>query len=400
MKKFISLPTVFRSKQRLFDSPEAELSYELGQAVQELPPLYTRLLAASISCIVFGAIAWAALSRVDEVAVADGMLVPSEKVQPVRALSGGSIQAIRVEEKQHVKKDDVLVELKSDQIQAEIRNLDQRIAGVRVDIELIPKDSRKGQATLVHHAQIELNGLYQKLKFAQGKVNRLGILSQQGGIARQDYLDAQDDVETFKTQIASKQQEIQEIQQKDYVGKSGSTSQLGGLNQTLKQLEGEKQQALHQLKQFTLTAPVTGTIYDLQVTSGQGNIQPGQELLSILPDGGKLALKVNVKNEDIMFIRPGMKVKIKLKGLPFQEYGTIDGTVDQVSPNGILNEKLGLIFPTKVKLQKAFVKVRGKNVKFIPGIAATGEIITRKRSILSSLIEPVAKHLDESFSGR
>jgi HlyD family secretion protein len=400
MKKFISLPTVFRSKQRLFDSPEAELSYELGQAVQELPPLYTRLLAASISCIVFGAIAWAALSRVDEVAVADGMLVPSEKVQPVRSLSSGSIQAIRVKEGQHVKKDEVLAELKTDQIQTQLRNLDQRIAGVRVDIQLIPKDSRKGQATLVRQAQIELDGLYQKLKSAQGKVNRLGILSRQGGIARQDYLDAQDDVDTFKTQIASKQQEIQEVQQKDYAGKSGSTSQLGGLYQALKQLEGEKQQALHQLKQSTLTAPVAGTIYDLQVTPVQGNVQPGQELLSILPDGGKMILQVNVRNEDIGFIHSGMKARIKLATFPFQEFGTIDGTVDQVSPNGVLNEKLGFVFPTKIQLKKDFVKARGKDVKFIPGMAATGEIVTRKRSILSALIEPVVQRFDESFSGR
>jgi HlyD family secretion protein len=400
MKKFISLPTVFQSKQRSFDSPEAELSYELGQAVQELPPLYTRLLAASISCIVFGAIAWAALSQVDEVAVAEGKLVPSEQVQPVRSLSGGSIQAIRVKEGQHVKKDDVLVELKSDQIQTEIKNLDQRIAGVRVDIKLIPKDSRKGQATLVRQAQIELDGLSQKLKSAQGKVNRLGILSRQGGIARQDYLDAQDDVDTAKTQIASKQQEIQEIQQKDYAGKSGSTSQLGGLYQTLKQLEGEKQQALHKIKQSTLTAPVTGTIYDLQVTPVQGNVQPGQELLSILPDGGKMILQVNVRNEDIGFIRTEMKARIKLATFPFQEFGTIDGTVNQVSPNGVVNEKSGLVFPTKIKLKKEFVKVRGKEVKFIPGMAATGEIVTRKRSILSFLIEPIVKRFDESFSGR
>jgi HlyD family secretion protein len=400
MKKFISLPTVFQSKQRLFDSPEAELSYELGQAVQELPPLYTRLLAASISCIVFGAIAWAALSRVDEVAVAEGILVPSEKVQPVRSLSGGSIQAIRVKEGQHVKKDEVLAELKTDQIQTQIRNLDQRIAGVRLDIKLIPKDSRKGQATLVRQAQIELDGLYQKLKSAQSKVNRLGILSRQGGIARQDYLDAQDDVDTFKTQIASKQQEIQEIQQKDYAGKSGSTSQLGGLYQALKQLEGERQQALHQLKQSTLTAPVAGTVYDLQVTPVQGNVQPGQELLSILPDGGKMILQVNVRNEDIGFIHAGMKTRIKLATFPFQEFGTIDGTVDQVSPNGVMNEKLGFVFPTKIHLKKDFVKARGKNVKFIPGMAATGEIVTRKRSILSALIEPVVQRFDESFSGR
>ena len=129
-----------------FGTSEAELSYELGQAVQELPPLYTRLLAASISCIIFGAIAWAALSWVDEVAVADGKLVPSEQVQPVRALNGGSIQAIRVKDGQPIKKNDVLIELKSDQIQREIQNLDQRIAGVRADIYVIPKDSRKGQS--------------------------------------------------------------------------------------------------------------------------------------------------------------------------------------------------------------------------------------------------------------
>jgi HlyD family secretion protein len=265
---------------------------------------------------------------------------------------------------------------------------------------LIPKDSRKGQATLVRQAQIELDGLYQKLKSAQGKVNRLGILSRQGGIARQDYLDAQDDVDTFRTQIASKQQEIQEIQQKDYAGKSGSTSQLGGLYQALKQLEGEKQQALHQLKQSTLTAPVAGTIYDLQVTPVQGNVQPGQELLSILPDGGKMILQVNVRNEDIGFIHTGMNTRIKLATFPFQEFGTIDGTVDQVSPNGVINEKLGFVFPTKIQLKKDFVKARGKNVKFIPGMAATGEIVTRKRSILSALIEPVIQRFDESFSGR
>lgn len=401
MKKSASFPTTFGATKQLFDSPEAELSYELGQAVQELPPLYTRLLAASISCIVFGAIAWAALSQVDEVAVADGKLVPSEQVQPVRSLSGGPIQAIWVKEGQHVKKGDVLAELKSDQIQAEIRNLDQRIAGIRVDIELIPKDSRKGQATLVRQAQFELDGVYRKLKSAQEKVNRLRSLSQRGGIARQDYLDAQDDVDTFKTQIASKQQEIQEIQQKDYAGKSGSTSQLGGLYQALKQLEGEKQQAIHQLKQSTLTAPVAGTIYDLKVTPVQGNVQPSQELLSILPDGGKMILQVNVRNEDIMFIQPGKtKVKIKLAGLPFQEYGTINGTVDYVSPNGVMDEKLGPVFPTKISLDEDSVKVEGKDVKLKPGLVATGEIITRKRSILISLIEPVVRHVGKSFSGR
>jgi HlyD family secretion protein len=157
---------------------------------------------------------------------------------------------------------------------------------------------------------------------------------------------------------------------------------------------------MHRLKQSTLSAPVAGTIYDLKVTPVQGNVQSGQELLSILPDGGQLVLQVNVLNEDIGFIHRGMKARVKLATFPFQEFGTIDGTVDQVSPNGVLNEKLGFVFPTKIQLKKDFVKARGKNVKFIPGMVATGEIVTRKRSILSSLIEPVVKRFDESFSGR
>ncbi len=383
-----------------FGTSETELSYELGQAVQELPPLYTRLLAASISCIIFSAIAWAALSQVDEVAVADGKLVPSEQVQPVRALNGGSIQSIQVKDGQHIKKNDVLIKLKSDQIQNEIQSLDQRIAGVRADIYIIPKDSRKGQSALIRQRQVEIEGLNQKLQFAQDKLGRLRTLSQLGGTSRQDYFNAQEDVSSYKNQIAVKQQEIQETQQKDYAGKSGSTSQLGGLYQTLKQLEGQKEQALGQLKQSTLTAPIAGTIYDLQVAPAQGNIQPGQVLLSILPDGGKSILQVNIPNEDIGFVRAGMRAKIKLATFPFQEFGTIDGTVDQVSPNGVMNEKSGLVFPAKIKLKKEFVKVRGKEVKFIPGMAATGEIVTRKRSILSSLIEPVTKRFDESFSGR
>ena len=100
---------------------------------------------------------------------------------------------------------------------------------------------------------------------------------------------------------------------------------------------------------------------------------------------------------DIGFVRAGMRAKIKLATFPFQEFGTVDGMVDQVSPNGIVNEKLGLVFPAKIKLQKNFIKVRGKDVKFIPGMAAIGEIVTRKRSILSSLIQPITQRFDESF---
>ncbi|NJN84297.1 MAG: biotin/lipoyl-binding protein [Caldilineaceae bacterium] len=92
-------------------TPEESLSYELGKAVQELPPLYTRLLAGSISVLTLGTIAWAQLSQVEEVAVTQGKLLPSTEVRPIRSTSVGGVSKALVKEGDVVTKDQVLVEL-------------------------------------------------------------------------------------------------------------------------------------------------------------------------------------------------------------------------------------------------------------------------------------------------
>ena len=119
----VSSPAQSRQVKQQFASPEDYLSYELGKAVKELPPLYTRLLAGSISILVFGAIAWANYSQVDEVAVASGELVASLQVRPVRSLGEGTITSVRVKEGDRIRKGDILIERNSDLPQAEINRL-------------------------------------------------------------------------------------------------------------------------------------------------------------------------------------------------------------------------------------------------------------------------------------
>ncbi|MEO0844764.1 MAG: hemolysin D, partial [Cyanobacteria bacterium J06643_5] len=84
-----------RTKQE-FANPDEQLSYELGKAVQELPPLYTRLLAGTISAIVFGSITWAYFSKIDEVATAPGKIVAATQIRPVTSLGNGSIVKVEV----------------------------------------------------------------------------------------------------------------------------------------------------------------------------------------------------------------------------------------------------------------------------------------------------------------
>jgi HlyD family secretion protein len=95
-----------------------------------------------------------------------------------------------------------------------------------------------------------------------------------------------------------------------------------------------------------------------------------------------------------------MKAKVKMATFPFQEFGTVDGEVVTVSPNAIADRELGLVFPARIKLNKHSITVRGKQVQFTPGMAATCEIITRKKSILTFILEPVTRRFSEAFSLR
>ncbi|MFN7657051.1 MAG: HlyD family efflux transporter periplasmic adaptor subunit, partial [Dolichospermum sp.] len=132
----------------------------------------------------------------------------------------------------------------------------------------------------------------------------------------------------------------------------------------------------------------------------KGPVQSGEELLSILPEGEEMLLEVKVLNRDIGFINQGMKAKVKIATFPFQEFGVVEGQVLQISPNATIDKELGLVFPTRLKLSKHSLNVRGKEVEFNPGMVANAEIVTRKKSVLTFILEPITRRFSEAFSVR
>jgi HlyD family secretion protein len=485
-----------QTKQR-FTKPDEKLSYELGKAVQELPPLYTRFLAGTISFVVLGAIAWAQFSQVDEVATASGELIASTQVRPVTALGGGTIMAVNVKEGEHVTKGQVLIQRDPDLkqvdvarltksanlIQQDLRRLDAertgaKTAGSELQDELLNSRLRDYQAreagaqaeanrqqALINQAKVRLTRLQENLvsaktslanaktnlvnaqkmstqvnanlAFAQQRANSLSVLVKSGGFPRLDYLEAQerinrantditkantevidsqnkvteaqDKVTSLEKDIAAQYQEIQQAQQAyqaahEQVQRLSSERQSEVLTQMNKRKEeftniaGQLEQAKKQQDLETIKAPVAGTIYKIKATKGP--VQGGEELLSIVPDGQELQLEVKVLNRDIGFVHEGMKAKVKMATFPFQEFGTVDGEVVQVSPNAVVDKQLGLVFPTRIRLNKHSTLVRGQEIAFTPGMAASGEIMTRKKSILTFIIEPVTRRFSEAFSVR
>jgi HlyD family secretion protein len=450
-----STPAQSRQVRQRLANPEETLSYELGKAVQELPPLYTRLLAGGISVLVFGTLTWAHFSKVDEVAVTQGELIPSVEVRPVRALSVGSIQKIQVKEGDTVKKDQVLVEMDSSLPQTDVNRLEKSARLIREDIARLEAERTGGKAAgtdlqdqlltarlrefdtkkaaaisessrqratreeakaRMSRLQENLINARDNLKNARAREQALSSLKGTGAVPQLDYIRAQDELTDAKDKVVSLEKEIdaqlERIRQADeaYQGAVSTASGLDSqrrseiLSQLNKRYEeqasvvGQLEQAKKQRSRETIKSPFAGVIYNLKAT--RGPVQAGEELLSIVPQDEDILLEVKVLNRDIGFIKSGLSAKVKLATFPYQEFGVVDGVVENVSPNAIVEKDVGLVFPTRIRLKKHALQVRGKDVKLTPGMAATAEIVTRKKSVLTFLIEPVTRRFSEAFSVR
>ncbi|WP_414566199.1 MULTISPECIES: HlyD family efflux transporter periplasmic adaptor subunit [unclassified Anabaena] len=485
-----------QTKQR-FARPEDQLSYEVGKAVQELPPLYTRALAGTITLIIFGAIAWANFSKIDEVAIAPGELIASTQVRPVTALSGGAILDVKVEEGDYVAQDQVLIQRDTDLRQTDVTRLAQSAKLIQEDLQRLEAErigttdagttlqdellasrlsdyqarqavaeaEANRQVAIINQAKERQKRLQENLVNAQRSVvnaqanivnaesivtkvessvaiaqqreENLRTLVAPGALPRMDYLEAQERLNRAKTDITRAKDEVinaqnrlteaqdrvaslerdiaaqtQEIRQAEqaYQGVSKQAQRLVSERQSeiltqinrrqeeLTNINGQLEQARKQQAGETIKSPVAGTIYKIKATKGP--VQAGEELLSILPAGEDILLEVKVLNRDIGFIRQGMKAKVKMATFPFQEFGTVDGEVVQVSPNATVDRELGLVFPTRIKLSQHSINVRGQEVVFTPGMTANGEIVTRQKSVLTFIVEPVTRRFSEAFSVR
>ncbi|MBD2034910.1 HlyD family type I secretion periplasmic adaptor subunit [Phormidium sp. FACHB-592] len=450
-----STPAQSRQIKQQLANPKESLSYELGKAVQELPPLYTRLLAGGISALVFGTIAWAHFSKIDEVAIAQGQLIPSTEVRPIRAGSVGSIQQINVKEGDQIRKGQVMVIMDSALPQAEVARLTQASKLIREDIARLQAErtgsanagtqvqdqllqARLGEfdrkrAAAIDEAQRQLSARDEALatlsRLQANLVNAkdglananireqaLSSLKGSGAVPQLDYIRAQDEVTQAKDRVVSYEKEInvqrEKIRQAESAYSSAQNTATGLVSQRQSEIltqftkrqeeqasvEGQLAQAKKQQERETIAAPFDGTVYNVKAT--RGPVQTGEELVSIVPKDENIVLEVKILNRDIGFIKEGMRAKVKLATFSYQEFGIVEGKVIGVSPNAIVEKDVGLVFPTRIRLNKRAVDVRGQSVNFTPGMQATAEIVTRKKSVLDFMIEPITRRFSEAFSVR
>ncbi|HCK83395.1 MAG TPA: HlyD family type I secretion periplasmic adaptor subunit, partial [Hyphomonadaceae bacterium] len=145
-----------------------------------------------------------------------------------------------------------------------------------------------------------------------------------------------------------------------------------------------------------LTAPSSGIVQQVQVTTVGAVVRPADPLLVIVPEGTRLVVEANVLNRDAGFVREGQEVRVKLEAFPFTRYGIVTGRLVFLSRDAIEDEELGLVFPARIELSRQTIRVGARATQLTAGMAVTAEIRTGRRRIIEFLLSPIARRVEEA----
>ena len=426
-------------------------------AIQESPlPKLPQAIFYTVGILLVILLAWAIFAKVDIVAVAEGKLVPATFTKIVQPAEAGVISEILVQEGDRVEKGQILIRLDPTVAGADSRSLAselalKRLTLRRVDAELAgqslaikdgddPAMMAQVQAQANAHRQAFTDSLAQEvatrerarneLRSSQETLTKLKTTLpgyQQSALAHSKLV-----AEGFLSPIAGNDKEREAIEKSQDLKAQAATVQgllstitaqdkkMAGLASTFRsQLLIERTEAMGQLAKLeqdtekmgykagllALKAPQAGIVKDVATTSKGAVVQPGMVLLTLVPRGESLLAEVQVKNEDVGFVRIGQNVRLKVAAYPFQKYGLIEGRIQTLASDAqVGNNNTGQTAPqgykALVRLDTQFLEsVRGEvgqRMGLEAGMQVAAEIHQGRRTIMEYLLSPVQKVAGEA----
>lgn len=371
------------------------------------------MLRLSMASVVFLLI-WAALSHIDQVTRAQGQVIAVSRTQSVQAPDGGPVKQILVKEGEAVKQGQLLMVLEQDRIHTSLNDSRAKVAALRIslarlraevyghplsfDTDLLEykeyianqKDLYVKRKALIDQ---DLQALNDMLGLASQELEMNRTLEQTGDVGRADVLRLQRNVADIRAQINNKRNKYFQEALVDM------TKVQEDLNTQREQLEDRTQVLEH----TELKAPADGVVKNIKVTTIGGVVRPGDVVMEILPVDN-LIVEGKVSTADSAYVKVGQQANVKLDAYDYSIYGTLNGHVVYVSPDTLLDEtRQGAVpyYRVHVALDDAVFKGDRSNAIHVkPGMTATVEIKANTRTVLSFLVKPIAKTLQESMGER
>ncbi|MFH0476470.1 HlyD family type I secretion periplasmic adaptor subunit [Kluyvera ascorbata] len=428
---------------------------EVNKALIDDSPRVVRITLWAILGFFIIMIAWAALAEIDEVTRGDGKAIPSSRLQKIQNLEGGIVAEVFVHEGEVVnagapllRLDDTRFRSNAGESEADRLALEARIQRLTAQVEgketltLSPTimakspDIANGElalfASVNKRIQSELSGLNeqlvqkkQELLDYQAKAEQyrrsLGLLQQEismseplvakGAISKVELLrlrrsevDTRGQLESVTLAVPRAQAALKEIESKmgEARGRyrSEALSQLNEARTDLSKTEASGKAIEDRVNRTLVTSPVRGIVQQLMVNTIGGVIQPGNDIVEIVPLDDTLLVEAKIRPQDIAFLRPGQEAIVKFTAYDYTIYGGLKAKLEQISPDTVTDKEGKSFYVIRLRTEKNHLGSDKNPLIIIPGMVASVDIITGKKTILAYLLKPILRARAEAFRER
>ena len=418
------------------------------------PRLFSHILLAAVVLVFVVLGSWAAWAKLDEVTRGMGKVIPSRQTQIVQNLEGGIVAELLVREGAIVEKDQVLMRIDNVRaasdyreqrarylsLLASIARLEAEIAETAIDFpgEVIneAREIAESEAALMASRQEELDSQLEilrsqaaqreqelaelKTKLSQYErsyklaAEELAItepLAKKRVVARSELLKLQREVNDLKGQLEQTRLAVPRVE-------SASREALQRIEGTFSKFRSDAQRDLNirrtelagiketivagedRVRRTEVRSPVRGTVKNVNFNTIGGVIQPGADIVEIVPLEDTLLVEAQVRPADIAFLSPGLPATVKITAYDFSIYGGLDGTVEQISADTIVDEHGESFYRMRVRTAENSLGTEDKPLAIIPGMTAEVDVITGEKTVLDYILKPILKARDSALRER
>ena len=350
-------------------------------------------------------LAWAGLSRVEEITQGEGRVVPSSREQIIQSLEGGILQEMRVREGDVVAAGQPLLRIDPTKADSSLKEGVSKRLALQATAARLAAESRG--TPLVFPADVALDRSIVKNETQTFVARRRAVEESTGTLRRSRELLSREiamiepmvarglvaEVELLRMRRQANDLELQ-IDERLNKYRTEAAGELTRVESELAQVTGVLTARQDLVDRTVIRAPLRGTVKNVRVTTIGGVIQPGQDIMEIVPLEDQLLVEARIPPSEVAFLSPGLAAKVKLTAYDYTSYGGLDGRVEFISADTLRDERKPgeeNYYRVLVRTDKSVLVAGGKSLPIIPGMTATVEIRTGEKSVLDYLLKPVLR---------
>lgn len=428
---------------------------DIRAAIDLKTPQTYKLLIRVSGALLAVVLLWSYFAVLDEVTRGDGRVIPSRQMQVIQPLEGGLVERIHVREGAVVREGDVLMRIDDTNFSAQLGEVRERRGALAVRVarlsaeaaglaeaswpENLTRDFARAVETergvftaRARKLRQDIEVLNQQVAQKNAELAELGaqdrrlsqgieLLNKELTITRRLFQqrvvpeiemlrldrqlsEMQGQLDVVRAGMARAEVSIREAEARrenvTSTFRASAEEELSKVQADLAVVDETIRAAQDRVRRTDLRSPVYGIINKVNVTTIGAVVQPGQPVMEIVPLEDNLLVEGNIRPADIAFIRPGQSAVVKITAYDSTIFGSLQGTVERISADTLINEQKETFYRVIVRTNKNHLGPDTAPLPIIPGMVASVELITGRKSVLDYLLKPVRKVFSEAMRER